>query len=243
MAHRRKHRRKRGAPAPGPVTRHDGGDDTRLLEIVVKADTAGVLEAVCGAISELKVAGVEIVIVQRGVGEVTQGDLLQAETGSKLILGFSVPVGRRLVRLCAEHGVEIRLYEVIYALCADLVGIARSLLPAREEADEVTGSAKVIALFKSSRHGIILGCRVEQGLLRLGDSFRLISAMGPVYSGVIRSLHIEQDAVKMARPGQEVGLQIKDFHQAREGDIVECFRRPKGKGAAAGWQPTGQVIS
>ena len=100
---------------------------------------------------------------------------------------------------------------------------------------------KVIELFKSSRKGIILGCEVIEGKLALGNNFRVISAMGPIYTGKIDSLHIEKDAVKVARTGQQVGLRISHFNKAKVGDQIECFK-PGRSEVIKPWEPTGKIF-
>jgi translation initiation factor IF-2 len=210
------------------------------LEIVLKCDSAGSREAVTAAILKMTVPEVDISIIQSGIGAVSKSDVLLAETGSRLIAGFLVDVTRGVDRLLKERGVEVRLYEVIYKLTEDIRAIAESFIPPVLQ-EQVTGSGKVIALFKSSRKGIILGCEVLNGFLALGQHFRIISAMGPIYSGIIESLHIGEEAVQKATPGQQVGIKIKDFKKAKIGDLVESFRsHPREK--AKVWQPTGKII-
>ncbi|MDW7774156.1 MAG: hypothetical protein SCH71_14815 [Desulfobulbaceae bacterium] len=210
------------------------------LSMVVKGDTFGSEEAVCASLMTTSVPGVGLEILHKGVGEICKNDVLTAADGSRLVVGFNVGVHPRLNELCRELGVEIRLYSVIYKLQKDIAAIAESLLPEQEE-ESILGSARVIALFKSSRKGIILGCRVEQGRLQTGDRFRVIAAVGPVYSGVIESLHIERDVVTKAMAGQQVGLKIRDFKAVKIGDNVESYRivpaSRKGK-----WVPSGKIL-
>ena len=211
------------------------------LEIIVKGDGTGPLDAVCSSIEALDVTGVSIRIIRRGVGDVNQTASLHAETGSRLIVGFNVGVLPRVNEVCREHGVEVRLNEVIYRLVEEVKLLAASLRPQEEAGEEVIGTARVIALFKSSRHGIILGAEVLDGTLQLGAQFHLISGMGPIYTGVIKSLHIEQDAVKQATPGQQVGLQIKNLIVPHLGDLIECFKKDRKKSQEP-WKPVGKIM-
>ena len=110
-----------------------------------------------------------------------------------------------------------------------------------EKGEIITGKAKVIALFKSSRKGIILGCEVLEGTLSVGKRFRIVSAMGPVYTGKIESLHIQKDRVKEAHPHQQVGLKVIGLKKASIGDLVECFEIARTSGGRI-WQPTGGVF-
>jgi translation initiation factor IF-2 len=200
----------------------------------------GTREAVVSAVESLPATEVDIEIIQSGVGHVSKSDLLMAEAGSRLILGFNVDILPRVKELAKEHQVEVRLYRVIYNLTDDLKKIAAGLTKV-EDSEKITGKAKVIAVFPGGRKSIILGCRVEEGVLAVGDRFRVISAPGPVYVGTIDSLHIEKDPVRQAKPGQQVGLRISGFKRARIGDFVECFEtvRPNTR---ARWQPSGGVF-
>lgn len=216
-----------------------GEGEPRRLEVVVKADTRGTLEAVVVALSKLAVPGVEVRLIERAVGHVSQSDLTMALTGDRLVVGFDVDVAGRGEEFARQHGVEVRLYDVVDRLVRDLEETARSLVPP-SAAERVLGQARVVALFKSTRKGVILGCEVLQGKVAIGMTFRVISAPGPIYTGVVDSLHVERDAVTQARPGQKVGLKIHDFNRVRVGDLVECFEAVPTK--AHPWSPRAGVI-
>jgi len=237
--HGKKERDRRGVPVPkkSPSAAQESG---KLLEIVLKCDTSGCVEAVSNAISALDLPEVGISLISSGVGAVTKTDIFMAETGSRLIVGFNVGIAPHIDQSASEHNVEIRLYEVIYKLLDDLEAIAQSFLP-RESGEEITGNARIIALFKSSRKGIIIGCEVQKGKLALGNSFRILGAMGQVYTGKIESLHIGKDAVTEAVKGQQVGLKILDFKKVAIGDLVESYRSESVKYAKP-WQPQGKIL-
>lgn len=209
------------------------------LEIVLKCDSIGSVEAVVHALSELVLPGVEVSLIHQGLGAISKSDVLLAETAGRLIVGFQVGVLPEMGKVLKEHHVEVRLYEVIYALTDDIRTIAESLVPPVAQ-EQVVGSAKVIALFKSTRKGIIVGCEVLGGFLSVGQKFRIISAIGPIYTGVIESLHIGQSVIQKAMPGSEVGIKIKDFNKAHIGDLVESFRHLPQK--VRPWEPQGQII-
>jgi translation initiation factor IF-2 len=211
----------------------------KRLEIVLKCDTSGCAEAIIAAIISLTLPGVEIHIISSGVGAINKSDIFMAETGSRLIIGFNVGLMPHIDQMVAEHNVEIRLFAVIYRLLENLESIAKSfIIP--DSAEEIDGSAKVIALFKSSRKGIILGCEILAGRLMLGHSFRVLGAMGPLYTGRIESLHIGENAVREATKGQQVGLKIRDFNKAKVGDLVESFHTKPGHFGKP-WQPQGKI--
>jgi len=236
MAHKHKkahHPVKHAAPAP-----ESAESRPPRLELVLKADSVGSVEAVSKSVSAILLPQVEIAVIQSGVGDVNKSDILMAETGSGLIAGFQVDVLPGMSNLLREHRVEVRLYEVIYNLTADVRGIAETLVPPVSD-EQVIGSAKVVALFKSSRRGIIIGCEVRDGFLAVGQRFRIISAMGPLYSATVESLHVGEKSIQKAAPGQAVGIKIRDFNKAHIGDIVETFRPIK---KTPGWHPAGEII-
>jgi translation initiation factor IF-2 len=207
----------------------------KILEITLKCDAVGTQEAVLTAIKSIHSDPVIIRVIHASVGPISKSDLDLAATGSRIVIGFNVETHHNVARLAQDHGIEIRIYQVLYRLIDDLKQIAVSLNPPSAE-ETITGKAKVIALFKSSRKGIILGCEVREGTLTQGERFRVVTAMGPVYTGKIESLHIGQEVVKEGRKGQQVGIKIADFHQVKVGDWVECYKAGRSTTSRA-WQP------
>ena len=212
------------------------------LEIVLKCESTGSLEAVRAALLASAPAEININVFHVGIGPVNKSDIFMAESGSRLIIGYSVGVIQNIEPLLSQYGVEVRLYDVIYHLTDDVKKIAASLIDEDDEKKIIIGKARVIALFKSSRKAIILGCEVEKGHLAHGDYFHVITAMGPVYSGKIESLHIKNDTVRLAKKGQQVGLKISNFKKASVGDFVESYR-PTSKKKKQSWSPQGILIT
>ena len=205
------------------------------LEIVLKCDVAGTAEAISASLSEIEVPGVQIDLIQIGIGKVTKSDVLMARTGSKLVIGFNVDIMPKLKQEIKEFGVEVRLYDTIYKLTEDIRKIAQSFnISAPEE--KITGKGKIIATFKSGPKGMVIGCEVLVGAIELGKEFRVITAMGPAYFGKITSLQIEKQNVKSAKPGQQVGIKLIGWNKARVDDLVECFERLQPKGGGP-WKP------
>jgi translation initiation factor IF-2 len=224
-------------------TRHELHPDRagqNKLEIVLKCDVAGTAEAVAASLSEIEVPSVQIDLIQIGVGNVSRSDVLMARTGSKLVIGFNVDIMPMLKQEIKEFGVEVRLYDTIYKLTEDIRKIAQSFnITASKE--KITGKAKVIATFKSSSKGMVIGCEVLEGAIELGKEFRVITAMGPAYFGKITSLQIERRNVKSGKPGQQVGIKLVGWNKARVDDLVECFDnlQPRGGGP---WKPNSGVV-
>jgi translation initiation factor IF-2 len=219
--------------------KHGGQGAIKKFEIVLKADSVGSAEAAVEALSRVNIPDVDLMVMRFGIGSVNKSDVLLAETGSRLIVGFEVGVLAGLEKTLREHNVEVRLYDIIYTLVFDITEVARGLIPPAAQ-EEITGSAKVIALFKGNRGGMIIGCEVVEGGLSVGEHFRVISAMGPVYSGTVESIHIREKAVQRAAQGQKAGIKIKDFSKAKIGDLVESFRPLPQR--IKSWQPTGKII-
>jgi translation initiation factor IF-2 len=224
--HRRGERLEHGAsPIRGEGTPTDTQPEDALprLELVLVSDTVGTLDAVEGVVRAVAIPGVKVEVIHTAVGAVSKSDLAMAATGSRLVLGFNVELNPQVAEEARGHGVEVRLYTVIYHLGRDLEEIARSLVP-REATEEVTCRAKVIKLFKSSRKDIILGCEVERGSIKRGDRYRVVTVAGTAHEGTADSIHIAADVVSEAHAGQQFGLKVSDFQEARVGDLVEVFR-------------------
>ena len=220
---------------PGTVS-----DSATKLELVVKSDVAGTAEAVIASLESIRVPDVHIQSIKTGVGPISKSDILMAQTGSRLVIGFNVDVVSKMQSQIKDLGVEIRLYDTIYQLTADVKKIAEGLI-VKEPKEVITGKAKVIATFKAKQKGMIIGCKVAEGVLELGKPFRVITAMGPAYSGTIGSLQIENHPVKIARENQQVGIEIKGWKKAKIGDWVECYHVDQPANEKM-WQASSRVL-
>jgi translation initiation factor IF-2 len=208
-------------------------ESPKVLELVLKADEAGTLEAAEKTLLQIDVPGVTNRIIHKGVGSVSQSDLLMAQTASRLVVGFNSGVAPSLKKHIQDTGVEVRLYDVIYTLSKDIEEICQRLIPSRPN-DTIIGNAEIIATFKAGK-GMIIGCRITDGTIALGKHFRIISAMGPVYTGTVESLQIENKAVREGHMGQQVGIHLPDWKKAKIGDYVECFE--KNRSGNREWEP------
>jgi translation initiation factor IF-2 len=222
--------------SPEFVVRSEG---RAKIELVLKCDTMGSVEAISDLLGNLKIPEAEVKLIQSGVGNIAKQDLLMAMTGSGLVIGFNVGVTPKLEQWVKEHGVEVRLYDVIYRLAEDVKTIAQNLAPVEAE-ERVTGKCEVIATFKSKKGGVILGCEVVEGTVMVGKHFRVVTAMGPVHSARIESLQIEKRQVKEARAGQQVGVEVSGSSLGKVGDFIECYSEIIPKRTR--WSPTGSII-
>ena len=209
--------------------------ETIKLEVVLKCDVSGTEEVISEGLTALQIPGVMIEVIQSGVGNVSKSDILMALTGSRLVIGFNVEITPGLEPVIKEQGVEVRLYDTIYKLMEDVKLIAGSLF-APEPEEKITGKAEVIATFKGNRKDAVIGCEVLEGVIEMGRKFRIIAAMGPVYSGKITSLQIERRDVKIGKAGQQVGIQLRNWNQAKIGDLVECYTTVQSADSGP-WKP------
>ncbi|MEJ5365890.1 MAG: hypothetical protein WHS86_12360 [Desulfosoma sp.] len=227
-----KERKERPSSTALPEKRKAGAEKApkvpRPLELVIKADTVGTCEAIEAALQKIKSVERPIAVIHRGVGPVSKSDVLLAATASRLVLGLGVETAPKVTAAARDMGVDILLFDVIHEL-VDAVAARAAPLKAEErtprETEKVLGQGTIIALFKSSRRGIIIGCEITQGVFRVGAPFRVISAMGPVYAGRIQSMQIERTPVTEASRGRQVGIKIPDWKEARVGDLVEVYEK------------------
>lgn len=211
-----------------PGARRAAAPERRALDLVIKADTMGACEAVEAALGKIPGADRRIRLIHRGVGAISKSDVLLAATASRLVLGFGVDTAPKVWAAARQMGVDILLFDVIHDLVEAVTQRLQSPDPAKTARDleKVMGQGVIVALFKSSRRGIIIGCEIKDGIFRVGSSFRVISAMGAVYSGVIHSMQIERKPISEAHKGQQVGIKIPDWKEARVGDLVEVYEKP-----------------
>jgi translation initiation factor IF-2 len=192
------------------------------LNLVLKSDVAGSLEAIEDEIAKLPQDEVSVNVIRRAVGAVTESDVMLAAASDAVILAFNVrPVGD--ARAVAEReGVEIRAYSVIYRAIEELRSAMQGML-APEEVEETLGSAEVRQLFKASRVGTIAGSHVTEGKLTRGSKVRLIRDGTVVYEGEIQSLRRFNDDAREVAAGFDCGIVLKDFADLKEGDVLETY--------------------
>jgi translation initiation factor IF-2 len=192
------------------------------LNLVLKADVAGSLEAIEDEIAKLPQDEVSVGVIRSAVGAVTESDVMLAAASDAVILAFNVrPVGD--ARAAAEReGVEIRHYSVIYRAIEDLRSAMQGLL-APEEVEETLGSAEVRQLFRASRVGTIAGSHVTEGRITRGSRVRLIRDGTVVYDGEVASLRRFNEDVREVAAGFDCGIVLRDFADIKEGDVLEAY--------------------
>ncbi|HEY2770478.1 MAG TPA: translation initiation factor IF-2 [Solirubrobacteraceae bacterium] len=192
------------------------------LNLVLKADVAGSLEAIEDEIAKLPQDEVSVGVIRSAVGAVTESDVMLAAASDAVILAFNVrPVGD--ARAAAEReGVEIRHYAVIYRAIEDLRSAMQGML-VPEEVEETQGQAEVRQTFRASRVGMIAGSHVLEGTIRRGAKVRLVRDGTVVYDGEVASLRRFNDDVREVATGFDCGIVLRDFADVKEGDILETY--------------------
>jgi translation initiation factor IF-2 len=203
------------------MTRAEAGEVSEL-NIVLKADTQGSLEALTDALEKLSTDEVAIRVIRRGVGAVTESDVQLAQTSQAVVVGFNVRPDPKARELADREGVDVRLYRVIYQAVDDIKQALSGLLaPAREEVE--LGRAEVRATFRVPRLGVVAGCYVADGRMTRGARVRLVRDGAVVYDGRIASLRRFKDDVREVGEGFECGIGLENFQDVKEGDVLETY--------------------
>ena len=196
--------------------------DVKDLNLLIKADVQGSVEAVQQSLEKLSNDEVKVKIIHGGVGAVNESDIVLADVSNAIIIGFNVRPNQNIMDKAKEAGVDIRLYSVIYNAIEDVENAMKGLLAPKIE-EVVWGHAEVRQLFKVSGLGTIGGCYVTDGKILRNSSVRVIRNDVVVYTGVLGSLQHEKDSVKEAASGHECGLTIEKYNDIKMGDVIESF--------------------
>jgi translation initiation factor IF-2 len=199
-----------------------GAAAVQELNLLLKADVSGSIEAFQDEIAKLPQEEVQVNVVRADVGGITESDVNLAAATDAIIIGFNVrPVGEARV-LAEREGVEIRTYAVIYKAFDDLRDAMQGLLKP-EEVEETVGEVEVRATFRASRIGVIAGCYVTEGRVTRGASVRLVRDGTVVWTGEIESLRRGADDVREVATGFECGIVLRNYQDVKEGDVLEVF--------------------
>lgn len=199
-------------------------DQQATLNLILKADVQGSLEALAGSLRKLERPDVHLQIVHAAVGGVTANDVSLALASGALVVGFNVRPDRNSRELAQRSGVEIRTYEVIYKAVEEIEAALKGLLTPEYE-EIVTGTAEVRAVFKVPKIGNIAGCYVTEGQVTRGSSARLLRDGAIIYSGSVSSLRRFKDDVRDVQSGYECGIGLEDYSDIKEGDVIELFEQ------------------
>ncbi|MDC0000284.1 translation initiation factor IF-2, partial [Porticoccaceae bacterium] len=192
------------------------------LNLIVKTDVRGSLEAINSALNDFATDEVAVDIVASGVGGITESDINLALTTGAIVLGFNVRAGGAARTLAEKEEVEVRYYSVIYNLL-DEVKLALSGMLAPETREEIVGIAEVRDVFRSPKFGAIAGCMVTEGTVYRSKPIRVLRDNVVIYQGELESLRRFKDEAADVRNGMECGIGVKDYNDVKAGDLIEVY--------------------
>jgi len=198
------------------------------LRIIIKADQGGPAEALADALAQLSTGEVRVEVIHRGVGAITESDVLLAKASGAIILGFHVRPDSNARTAAERESVDVRTYRIIYEAVEDVRNALEGLLKP-EEKETVLGEAEVLDLFKVSKIGTVAGCMVRSGMMQRTGKARVTRDGVIIYTGQLASLKRFKDDVKEVREGLECGLSIENFNDLKVGDRIEAFRMDEVK--------------
>ncbi|GMN12021.1 translation initiation factor IF-2 [Croceitalea sp. MTPC9] len=197
--------------------------DFQELNIILKGDVDGSVEALTDSFQKLSTDEIQVNIIHKGVGAITESDVLLASASDAIIIGFNVrPMGNAR-EIADKEEIDIRMYSIIYAAINDLKDAMEGML-SPEIKEEITGTAEIRETFKISKIGTIAGCMVTSGKIFRNSQIRLIRDGVVIFTGELASLKRFKDDVKEVAKGYDCGLQIKNYNDIKEEDIVEAFQ-------------------
>ena len=197
--------------------------DFKELNIILKGDVDGSVEALSDSFQKLSTDEIQVNIIHKGVGAITESDVLLASASDAIIIGFNVrPMGNAR-DIADKEEIDIRTYSIIYDAINDLKDAMEGML-SPEIKEEVTGTAEIRETFKISKVGTIAGCMVTSGKIFRNSHVRLIRDGVVIFTGDLASLKRFKDDVKEVSKGYDCGLQIKNYNDIKQGDIVEAFQ-------------------
>ncbi|MFM7290640.1 MAG: translation initiation factor IF-2, partial [Planctomycetia bacterium] len=200
-----------------------GTQKTPTLNLILRADVRGSIEAILKELQKLEHPEVKIRVLQATVGGVTEADVQLADASDAVIIGFNVVPDERARSLAENLGVQVRRYDIIYQVTDDLRKALEGML-APEKREATLGRALVQRTFSISRIGVIAGCRVISGIIARNGRLRIIRDSRIVGDYGIESLKREKDDAREVRDGLECGIKLAGFNDIKEGDILECYR-------------------
>ncbi|MFI2742057.1 translation initiation factor IF-2 [Zhouia sp. PK063] len=197
--------------------------DFKELNVILKGDVDGSVEALTDSFQKLSTEEIQINIIHKGVGPITESDVLLASASDAIIIGFNVrPMGNAKA-IASKEEIDIRTYSIIYDAINDLKDAMEGML-SPEMKEEVTGTSEIRETFKISKIGTIAGCMVTDGKIYRNSKIRLIREGVVIFTGELASLKRFKDDVKEVSKGYDCGMQVKNYNDIKEGDVIEAFQ-------------------
>ena len=197
-------------------------DGAKTINIVLKTDVNGSLEAVKSSLEKIDVDGVKLSVIHGSVGAITESDIVLASASNALILGFNVRANNKILDTAKEYGVDIKTYDIIYKLIEDMEASMKGMLEPEYE-EKVLGTLEIRQIFKFSKVGLIAGCHVLDGVVKNNSKARIIRDGIVVYNGSIKTLQHEKDQVKEVKKDMDCGTTLENCQDYKEKDIIEAY--------------------
>ena len=201
-----------------------GENKPNLVQLLLKADVQGSVEALRDALTALSTAEVGVNVVASGVGGLTESDVTLAAASKARIIAFNVRGDAAARSAIKDHGVDVRYYSIIYEAIDDIRAVLTGML-APEVKEQIVGLAEVRNVFRSSKFGTVAGCMVIDGYVRRNFPIRVLRDNVVIFEGALESLKRFKDDVTEVRAGTECGIGVKNYNDVREGDQIECYSR------------------
>jgi translation initiation factor IF-2 len=198
--------------------------EAKELNLIVKADVQGSVEALRDALQKCSTDEVKVRIVASGVGGITESDANLAVTSNAIIVGFNVRADAAARRIVEEKGLDLRYYSIIYEIIDDVKKALSGLL-SPEVKEQIIGLAEVRDVFRSAKIGAVAGCMVVDGVVKRNNPIRVLRSNVVIYQGTLESLRRFKDDVAEVKSGFECGIGVKNYNDVKVGDHIEVFER------------------
>ncbi|MDR3129743.1 MAG: translation initiation factor IF-2 [Tannerellaceae bacterium] len=198
------------------------------LNVIVKGDVDGSVEALSDSFIRLSTEEIQVNVIHKAVGQISESDVTLAATSNAIIIGFQVRPAQAARRAAEKEGVEIRLYSVIYDAIEEVRSAMEGML-SPEIKEEITASVEIQQVFKITKVGIIAGCIVKEGRLKRTNKIRLIRDGIVIHTGLLGSLKRFKDDAREVSAGQDCGLNIQNFNDIQVGDVIEAYEETEVK--------------
>jgi translation initiation factor IF-2 len=198
------------------------------LNIILKGDVDGSVEALSSEFSKLSTDEIQINIIHKGVGAITETDVMLASASDAIIIGFNVRPAGNARQLAQKEEIDIRNYSIIYDAINDLKDAMEGML-SPEMKEEITGTAEIREIFKVSKVGSIAGCMITDGKIFRNSKIRIIREGVVVFTGELATLKRFKDDVKEVAKGYDCGMQIKNYNDIEQLDLIEAFQEVEVK--------------
>ena len=196
--------------------------ESKELQLVIKGDVQGSVEAIIGLIKNLEQEEVKVRILHQGVGGISKSDVQLANASGGVVFGFNVRANKQAMELSEAEGVDIRYYSVIYDLAADIKGLVIGLMKP-EKRESFLGNAEIREVFRVSKLGNVAGCFVVDGSVKRGAGVRLIRDDVVIHEGSLSTLKRFKDDVREVQQNYECGMSFENYDDIKIGDVIECF--------------------